>query len=228
MLKNKVFLIVGEDFSSRKHAIESIKKKLARGRPSVFQVSTIYSDQTDLNGIKELLFTSSFGGERIVIFKDITSLDKEIKDFLYKNLNTVVSSNYLIMEIEFSPDQIYRDKRFTADKLLGYLLKYARIIRIRSFPESVSIKKLIFSLRDRKLDRSLYILEKIFSDTGVRTDALAMMVLGSLSREFSRLRLPVEKERCFLLLWDTERALKEGRVPPKLALELLITKLILA
>ena len=231
MLKTKVFLVIDSDFFKRKKVIDSIKKDLVKIKDPSLNTQVFYSKDIDLNNLKQALFSFSFDREKIVFFKGAQDLSKEIREFIHLNLKKIVNNNYLIFELEKDYLTLKQDKRFLADKLYGYLFKHASVYGRKNYsPESISISSLMSMVRKNKLNESIYALEDIFAQGRTKKDlknVLGMQILGALTREFSYVRAPAEKERCFNLIWNTERALKEGSLEARLALELLITKLLL-
>ena len=75
------------------------------------------------------------------------------------------------------------------------------------------------------LSGSLYVLDKLFTGR-VRDELLGVQVLGWLVSECSYTRNALQKEKCLGLLWEADRAMKEGGLAPKTALEIALVKLL--
>jgi len=97
-LKDRVFFVSGSDFEGRKLIIENIKKKtLAIGQTSL-NILNFYPKEINIKDLQEKVLLSSFDEKRMLIFKDVYNLSKEVKDFLYNNLDKIVSNNYIVFE----------------------------------------------------------------------------------------------------------------------------------
>jgi len=227
MLKDRVFVVIGSDFLNRKRAIDNIKTKLLKKRELALNTQVLYAREIDLISLRELLFSFSFDGDRIIIFKEAQNLSKQVKDFIYKNLKSIIGNNYLIFDIERDYASLKKDKSFLKDRFFSYLFRYAYLLKLSSFKEDISIQKFLVMVRKNRVAQAIYILEKIFDIGSKKKEFLGIQILGALTREFSYIKNPLEKERYFNLIWETDRALKEGRVEPRLALELLVTKILL-
>ena len=227
MLKKKVFIVAGSDFTRRKSAVDSLKKRLIPHKSSCLNFQVYYSRDIELDKLRGLLLSFSLEKERIVVFKESSFLGKGAKDFLYKNISSIVKNNYLIFEFEENYFFLSRDKHFTNDRFFGYIFKNAFLIRTSSFVNGVSIRNLMDAIRKNRLRDSLYILESIFNNAGKDRSFIGMQILGAITKSFSYMRNPVERKRCFNLIWEAERILKGGKIEDKATLQILITKLLL-
>lgn len=228
MQEKRLFLVIGTDFINRKRAVDSIKIRLLKKKDSFLNTHVYYSKDIDLNNLKDIVFSFSFTGSRVIILKGAQDLSREVKDFIYNNIKSIVANNYLIFELEKDSTALKNDRQFAKDKFFSYLMTRAYLFKISSFEEDVSIRRLMGMVRRNRLPESLYALERIFEKGGKGRDFLGIQILGALNREFSYFRNPLKKRKYFNLIWETERALKEGKVDQKIALQLLITKLLLS
>jgi len=226
MSGKRIFIVVGLDFASRKLAIDNLKKRLIP-QNSCLSFQSYYGRDIDLNKLRSFFLNLSFDKERIVVFKESSLLSKEVKDFLYKNVKEIIKNNYLIFEFEENYFFLKRNKRFIEDKFFGHILRYASLIKIASFTGDVSIRKLMDTIKSNKLQDALYVLESVFDNAGKNKDFVGMQVLGAITKSFSYMHNAAEKKRCFNLIWDTERILKNRKIESKTALQILITKLLL-
>ena len=225
MSANKLFLITGSDFTNRKRALEGILSRVGEVKNVALKTQTLFSKDIELESLKNILFSFSFTGERIIVFKAALGLRKPIKDFLYKNLKKILDTNVLVFEIEKDFDSLKRDKSFSSDLFFRSLSKQARMFKISSFHELASIGAFLYALRQNKINESIYLLHTCFKASPYK-ESVSMQIIGALTREYSRLGDPIKKEKCFDLIWETERSLKTGKSDSELALELLITKLL--
>ncbi len=223
----RVFLVVGSDFSRRRNAVDSLKRKLIPQKYSPFNERVYYSSEIELSKLRALLFNFSFNGERIVIFKEADKLNKDTKEFLYNNIKDVIKNNYLIFEIEREYFFLKGDRKFTDDKFFSFLMKTAYPIKLNSFTGIASIGKLMGMIKRKQLQDALYTLESIFSNAGKNKDYIGMQILGAMTANFSRADSPFKKRKYFNLIWSAERILKRRKIESKTALGFLITKLIL-
>ncbi|OPX29074.1 MAG: hypothetical protein B1H08_04695 [Candidatus Omnitrophica bacterium 4484_171] len=227
MLRKRVFIVIGLDFASRKSAIDSLKKRLIPQKSSCLNHQVYYGRDIDFDKLRSLFLSFSFEKERIVVFKEPGLLSKEVKDFLYNNIKDIIKNNYLIFEFEKDYFFFKKDKQFINDRLFGYILKYASLIKIASFRSNVSIRKLMDTITNNRLQDALYVLESVFDNAGKNKGFIGMQILGAITRKFSYTHNPIERKRCFDLIWDTERMLKGRKIEDKTALQILITKLLL-
>jgi len=227
MLRKRVFIVIGLDFVSRKSAIDSLKKRLLPLNNSCLSTQVYYGRDIDFDKLRSLFLSFSFEKERIVVFKESSFLSKEVKDFLHKNIKDIIKNNYLIFELEKNYFFLKKDKRFINDRFFNYIFKYASLIKIASFTSDTSIRKLMDTIRNNRLQDALYALESVFDNAGKNKGFIGMQILGAITTNYSYIHNPTERKRCFNLIWDTERMLKNRKIEDKTALQLLITKLLM-
>ncbi|MFH1767599.1 MAG: hypothetical protein ABH858_00375 [Candidatus Omnitrophota bacterium] len=226
MFKKRVFFVVSADSINRRRTVENITIKILNKKDSSLNTHVFYGKDAHLDKVKELVLSFSFGRDKVIIFKQADTLPEDLKAFLRDNIKDMVSNNYFIFEIERDYFEFQGDKRLAKDKLFELLSKEAHVFRISSFSEQASIKKLLLMIRRKRLPEALSVLEDIFDQETKKEDFLGVQILGALTRQFSYMDNSLEKERCFNLIWQSERIIKEGRVEQKVALQLLITKLL--
>ena len=226
-MKTRLFFVIGAEFSHRKRAIDGIKARLLKKKESSLNTRVFYAKEINLSNLRDVLFSFSFDRDKVIIFKESQNLDVKVKDFIYSNIKNILDANYLIFELEKDFFYVKNDRRFNKDKFFSFLLNNASLYRMNSFNEDISIKKLLSFIRKNNLNESLYILEKIFSSSQKAKDFVGMQILGALTREFSYTNNPLKRQKCFDLIWGADRALKQGRLGQKAAIQLLITKLLL-
>ena len=180
-------------------------------------------------------FTTSFGKERIAVFKNSQDLPLPASKFLFDNLKRILSNNYLIFETDKDYYQFQKDKRFTNDEFFVSVLKKAALFRVVSTKRKATIEDFIASLRKNDLATSVYILEKLFAG-GSKDKILGPQIIGILVRKFSSLsaqggsasggKNPTEKDRYFKYLWEADRAIKEKGLDSRLVIESLLARVL--
>lgn len=226
MMNERSFCVLSSNFTYRKRIIERIKTDIFKGNISSLNTIVIYSQGINLEKLKEQIYTYSFENKRVFLFKQTQDLPQEIKSFLLKTLKEIASVNYIIFEIEREYSEFVKDAKVIRDKFYSYLLKVSKVIKTQSFKEDISLRKLIFAVRRRQAAQTLYILEKLFLEFK-NSDVLGMQILGALIKEFSFIPDSLTKQNYFRRIWETDRLIKEKGVDPKLALEILIAKILL-
>ena len=224
-IRERVFLISGNNFLQHRLAIENIKKRILKGKTTPFDVHTFYGKETNVRDLGEKLFTVSFKKEKIIVFKNSRDLSAAVRNFLFENLNKILAANYLIFETDEDYYQFQKNKKLTADKLFSIVLKKAALFRVASIKEKSSMEDFIGSIRRNDLAASVYILEKLFKG-GSKNKALGPQIIGILVQKFSASggKNPTEKDRYFRYLWEADRAIKEKGLDPRLVIETLLAK----
>lgn len=222
----KVFLVIGDDFFQRRRLIENIKKTILQNKKDPLNIINIYTKETDFKTVQEKVLNFSFNQEKIVVFKDAYRLSPSVKDFLLKNFEKIISANYLILEIEAEYSLFRQDRKITSDRFFQFLFKEAVGLKTSApAPETSSWNDFSRGMRQKDLEGCLYFLEKLFRAEGNGKE-LAPLILGVLGREISFCRDPQEKETGFFHLWQTDRQIKEKGIEAKLAIEILLIKLL--
>jgi hypothetical protein len=224
-IEDRLFLVASTLFGQRQRAIENIRRSILKSAPSSLHIFTFYSKNIDINELKRKLFTFSFNKDKIIIFKEADALPSNIKDFLFKNIREIISSNFLILEIEREYQSFSRDRKFVSDSFFSFVFKKAKLFKMSSPRLTASLEDFKRSLRRGNLVSSLYIVEKLFKENAKEKE-LAMQILGILIREFCNLSNPYEKKRCLNYLREGDRLLKDKGVDSRLAVELLLIKLL--
>lgn len=224
-IRERVFLISGTDFSQRQHAVENIKKRILKGKTAALNVFVFYAKETNPKDLGEKLFTTSFGNEKIAIFKNSQDLSTVTRKFLFDNLKRILSNNHLIFETDKDYYQLQRDKKFSNDEFFVSVLKKAALFRVVSTRAKATIEDFIASLRKNDLATSVYILEKLFVG-GFKDKILGPQIIGILVSKISFLKDPTEKDRYFKYLWEADRAIKEKGLDPRLIIESLLVRVL--
>ena len=224
-IREKVFLISGTNFLQRQRVVENIKKRILKVKASHLNVFTFYSKETSPKDLGEKLFTTSFGKEKIAVFKNSQDLSPAITKFLFDNFKRILSNNYLIFETDKDYYQFQKDRRFTNDKFFVSVLKKAALFRVVSTKDKPTMDDFTASLRKNDLATSVYILEKLFAG-GAKDKMLGPQIIGILVRKLSFLKNPTEKNRYFKYLWEADRAIKEKGLDSRLVIESLLVRVL--
>lgn len=226
-VRKRVFFVIGNDFANRRRAVDTIVGRLLPQKDPSLNTAVFYPRDLEISNVKSTLFSFSFASRRVVIFKESQALDKKIRSFLYDNFASIIAGNYLIFESDIDYFTLTRDRKFTTDKLFSYLAKKAYVVKLERFEEIISVNRLLSLVRKSKLPEALYVLERVFEKEEKNKDVLGMQILGALTREFSSVPDQQTRRQYFECIWDAERMVKEGRLDSKIALGLLLTKILL-
>ena len=228
----RLFLVTGSDFPQRHAAIENIKKNISahlklsslEGLPTLI----FYAKEIELRNFEEQVATLSFRKEKIILVKDVQALAKDVKEFLLKNMEKVLSVNYLILETERDHAQFSKEKKIATDPFFMYVAQQATLARAGSAALRISLDDFIKKLRAKDLSSTLFILRKLFEQESSLEgkELLGLKVLGILIGSFSYTRDQRQKQKCFDYLWSADRAVKEKGLDTLLVLEYTITKLL--
>ncbi|UCG35831.1 MAG: hypothetical protein JSW17_03280 [Candidatus Omnitrophota bacterium] len=226
-ITERVSSVIGIDALARQRAIENIKQRILKDKSRTLNTVIFYPKEINLKDLQEKIITYSFDKDKLIIFKNACRLSADVKKFLFESFKKIVASNYLVFEIERDYFSLVRDSKISSDKFFQLILKKGRVLRISSYGRKVSIEDFKRSVRRNDLSSSLYVLEKLFVDVGrSREKEYATFLLGVLLTEVSFRRRDSQKEKNLNLLWETDRALKEKGIDSRLALEVLLAKLI--
>lgn len=224
-VRDRVFLISGTDFSQRRRAYENIKKRIVTGSCSEPDKLNVYPKEAEINSLAEKLFTVPLSRCRIVFFKDFSSLASGISKFIHENLNKILKDNYLIFETEKDQYQLQKDKKIFSNTLFKFILNNASLYKVASSRQSSPMEELIYALRKRDLTLSLTAADKLLSQ-GAKDKVIGPQIIGILSSQIAYSRDQVNKEKYLEYLWQADRAIKEKGLSAKLAIEILLVKLL--
>jgi hypothetical protein len=224
-LRHRLFLVVGLNFQQRQHALDIIKTKILHDTRSSLTSLTVYAKEINSNDFKEKALTVSFEKNRILLIKDALVLSDEVKDFFLKHCEKIMALNYIIIEVEKNYMQWKEEKKVLADTFFKFILKNATIYKSATSSSENYFEALKISVRKADVANSLFVLDKLFTGK-VREEALGVQVLGWLVSECSYMRDPYKKEKYLEFLWEADRAMKEGGLAPKTALEIALVKLL--
>jgi len=229
--RERTFLVAGSDFFQRQQAIKNITKRILKDQPSAFNFLILYSKELDSKSLQEKLFTTSFGKNKIILFKNFFDLASSLRYVLFTNIKKILSTNYLILETDKEYYQLSYSKKISSDNLFKLIIQKSAIFRVSSSKRDVTIKDFMNSMDRNDLQLSLYTLESLFQGSG-KDRILAQQILGILVKKFSLLgsKSLSEKEyhkqqEYFRYLWEADRAIKEKGLDARLAIEVLLTKI---
>ncbi|MCP4652857.1 MAG: hypothetical protein GY858_05685 [Candidatus Omnitrophica bacterium] len=224
-VRERLFLVAGTNFTQRKLAIDNIKKKILKGKDASFNIFTFYGKEVSLKSLQEKIFTFSFDKERAVVFKNADLLPKEIKGFLFQDIKRVLLTTHVILEIEKDYSAFAKEKKTTSNEFFSFALKNACIFKIGSMRVAATIDDFRMSLRRNDLQSALYSLDGLFNNRNQGRD-LGPLILGILVSKISYLYESKNKNRYFKYLWQADRAIKEKGIEARLAIEVLLVKLL--
>jgi|TARA_B100000315_G_scaffold248574_1_gene278606 hypothetical protein len=223
-VREKVFLISGNNFIQRQRALEGIKKRILQDKSATFSVLTLYPKEIDSEDLADKLFTTSFTKKKVVIFKNFQDLPSAARKFIFDNLKKILINNYVIFETEKDSYQLQKNKKITVDSLFSFILKNAASFRVASSRQEASMEDFISGIRKNDLSYALYVLESLFKK-GTTDRILGPQIIGILVKKFSYLKDPAKKEKYFKYLWQADRAIKEKGLDTRLVIETLLVKL---
>lgn len=228
IVREKIFLISGDNFLQRRQAAAGIKKRIAKDENISLDTLTFYGGEVSVQTLKESVLNSSFGKTRIIIFKNFQDLAPDCRCFLFDNLRKILIRSSLIFETDRDLYHLQREKRFATDKLFSLILKGAARFRTAPLKKKVSLEDFLSSLNKNDLAASLYVLESLLE--GSQRNKLGPQILGILVKKFSLLSSGggdiLYKDRCFQYLWEADRAMKEKGLDARLVIGTLLVKLL--
>lgn len=219
-IKKRLFLVVGSDFFQRQQDIKKIKTKFITYRlPWI----SIYSQDIDKKSLADRLFTFSFSGDKVILFRDATNLSLSVRNFLFDNFSKIISSNYIIIEIAKNYFWWLRDKNVQKDRFFNFVINKSHLFKSSSYGRrDFSVNDFRRAVRDRDFSLAIYTLEKLFQK-GIREEELSLQALGILIRELGG--WAALNSQYLPLLWNGDRLIKEKGVSSRLALEILLVRL---
>ncbi|MDD4182279.1 MAG: hypothetical protein PHT53_00440 [Candidatus Omnitrophica bacterium] len=221
--KDRIFFISGSDFTGRQLIAENIKKKILQGSSGALNILNFYPKEINIKDLQEKVLLSSFDKKKILIFKDIYGLPKEIKDFLCNNFDKIISNNYLIFEAE---TDTLRSKKISADKFFSFILARAACFKAGSSPYKASFDDFKKSVRQANAPQAIYVLDKLFEEKSSDNEkkTLGLQLFGVLVSEVSYLKNDILRRKYLNYLWETDRAIKERGFDPRFAIELFLSR----
>jgi len=225
--RERTFLVAGSDFFQRQQAIKGITKRILKDQSSAFNFTILYSKELDSKSLQEKLFTTSFGKNKIILFRNFFDLAPSLRDTLFTKIKKIISANYLI----FETDKEYYQLKFSSDNLFKLVIQKSAIFRVSSNKREVTIKDFMNNIDRNDLQSSLYVLESLFQGGG-KDRIIAQQIIGILVKKFSisGSKKLLEKEYCkqqknFRYLWEADRAIKDKGLDARLVVEVLLAKI---
>ena len=218
-LSKNVFVILGEDYGSKKIQLERIKSPLLKEYPDL---TSIYfsSPELSLSELKNELGNLSLS-KRLFIFNNAELLSMEIKSYIKKILK---DNNYLSFYVfDFDVGARLREQ-LEKDDFFFFLFKLNPPFKIGGGKRMFSLRDLASALRKNYMHEALRIISSILERN--KGQKICMQTLGLIVKVFSDLPDPLLKKKCLTLIYDTDRLMKEGFLDPQIALEMFIFKLL--
>lgn len=226
-IKDRVFFVYGTDFTARRLIVENIKKKILQGNTSSLSTLIFYPKEINIKDLQEKVLLSSFDKKKVLIFKDIYNLPKEVKDFLYSNFNKIVSNNYLVFEAE--ADSL-GSKKISADIFFNLIFTKVACHKAGPTVYKASFDDFKKSIRQNNITQAIYILDKLFEDRASDNEkkTLGLQLFGVLVSESSYLKNDILRQKYLNYLWEADRAMKERGFDPRFAIELFLSRSLIA
>jgi len=221
--KGRFFFISGTDFAARQLIIENIKKKILQGSASLLSVLNFYPKEINIKDLQEKVLLSSFDEKKILIFKDVYNLSKEVKDFFYNNLSKIILNNYVVFEAE---SDFSKSKKISTDKFFSFILSQAACYKTNSSEPALSFDDFKKSIRQNNISQAIYVLARLYEERPSDSEkkALGLQLLGILVSELSYLKDDALRRKYFNYLWEADRAIKEKGFDPRFAIELFLSR----
>jgi hypothetical protein len=223
-LKEKIFLICGQDYPQRRLIIENIKKKILPIATGSLNLNIFYAKEIDIKDLQEKILLIPFDQKKILVFKDIENIPKVIKDFLLANITKILSNNYILFETE--KNYFANDKRIAQDKFLNFIFSNSTVFKAGKYVYQTSFNDFINSVRSGNPALALYVLSKLFESrvSDAEKKALGLQLFGVLVSEVSYLKDKSLREKYLKQLLKTDRMIKEKGMEPRFAIELFLSK----
>ncbi len=219
----RVFFVSGSDFAGRRLIIENIKKKTLATGQTPLNILNFYSKEINIKDLQEKVLLSSFDKNKMLIFKDVYNLSKEVKDFLFNNLGKIISNNYVVFEAE---SDSLKGKKISTDKFFNFIANSATCYKTSLSEPALSFDDFKKSIRQNNAAQAIYVLAKLYEAKSSDNEkkALGLQLLGILVSEFSYLKNDILRKKYFNYLWEADRAIKERGFDPRFAIELFLSK----
>jgi len=217
MVERYAFLFLGEDKTQKKSKIDSIKDNYLDKNLRNIDFEVVYSEDKDLIPPKfdEVLsyLPSSESKKRIVLIKNIESLNKDNRCILLKHLKSPSKLVLLILD---------SDELDLNDAFIKELIPF---VKINSFKrtQKLGVFDLTQAVASRQPTKALEILNVLLNNR-----EKPHSVLGALFWQWDNMKgsLSLEKFRQGLkILLDTDIRIKTGKTEEGLALEMAVIRL---
>ena len=217
-LSKNVFVILGEDYGSKKIQLERIKALLLKESPDL---TPIYftPQELSLTDLQKELQNLSLS-KRLFIFKNAELLSMEIKSYMERLLKGNNSSSFYVFD--FDVGARFREQ-LEKDDFFSFLFGLSPPYKMGAGKKEFSLSDLGAALRNNSKQDALIVISSIFDK--YKGQKIYMQTLGLIVKVFSEVRDPLHKKKCLTLIFDTDRLIKEGFLEPQMALEILIIKL---
>ncbi|MFH1621744.1 MAG: hypothetical protein ABIA97_01285 [Candidatus Omnitrophota bacterium] len=217
MVERYVFLFLGEDQVQKKSKIDSIKDNYLDKDLKDIDFELVYSEDKGLTPPRfdEILsyFPSSESKKRIVLIKNIESLNQNNRSILFKHLKSPAKSVLLILD---------SDKLDSNDTFIKELSPFVKVNSFRK-TKKLGVFDLTQAIVSRQTTKSLKILNVLLNER-----EKPHSILGALFWQWDNTKnsLSLEKFRKGLkILLDTDIRIKTGKIEEDLALEMAIIRL---
>ena len=207
-----VYLLLGQDPQAKEIQLKKIKQEFLPQELRDFNLDVLYSKEINLKAIQEKFLSFPLkSAKRIIVIKDMQSLDEQSRDFLLSYSKKPLQALVLVLDFEQ-----YNYK----DEFIKSMSVHAKVIRFQQTvnPDAFSLSR---QIELKKADFALRLLNQLLSN-----GEPAEKILGGLRYAWERQNiqtLQARKNLKLLLACDIE--IKTGRLKPAFALEKLIVSL---
>ena len=222
MVKEKnVFVVLGKDFHSKKAQIDKIKSFISQRVPSPILIN-LSSSELILTELQREMNNLSFQ-RRIFIFRNSENLSLDVKNYFKDIIKKRKFEDFLIFDFDVSLEE---RERLQEDSFFSFLFKLSPPYKIgKAFIKDFSLRDLEGALKKGFTPRALLILSYLLKRG--RKERISLQILGMMIKIFVDYSSRIFKERNLRYIFEMERLIKEGKISPQLALELLIIRLTL-
>lgn len=225
-LKQKLFLIISADSFKRKLAIDKVIAHLVKDKNDYAScVEVFYGNQIDIEEFKQELSNPSLKGIKIIIIKNAQALKKEIKEYIFQNLDKLIEANYFAFEVDIDPQIISQDKKFNQDALFSFLLNKATVGKFSGvIKQEFTVEDFSRSVYRGNYAKACYIADVLLQDK-TKERQLGPVLLGVLVSQAPYIKDKSKREKYLSWLFATDRLIKERGITSRLSLQALLCRL---
>jgi len=207
-----VYLLIGQDIQAREIQLRKIKQELLPEELQDFNLDTLYAKEITLKDIQERFLAIPLkSAKRIIVIKDVDSLDEPGRDFLLSYAKKPNKQLVLVLILEHYD---YQD---------SFIQDISRTAKVMRFKETVNPDTFALSrqIELKKTDSALRLLNQL-----LKNGEAPERILGGLRYAWEKQGLQnLAARRKLKLLLGCDVEIKTGRLKPAFALEKLVVGL---
>ncbi|MDD4895077.1 MAG: hypothetical protein PHW54_07200 [Candidatus Omnitrophica bacterium] len=207
-----VYLLIGQDIQAREAQLRKIKQEFLPEELQDFNLDTLYAKEITLKDIQERFLAIPLkSAKRIIVIKDVDSLDEPSRDFILSYAKKPNKQLVLVLILEHYD---YQD---------SFIQDISRSAKVMRFKETVNPDTFALSrqIELKKTDSALRLLNQL-----LKNGEAPERILGGLRYAWEKQgvqNLAARRKLKLLLGCDVE--IKTGRLKPAFALEKLVVGL---